>query len=303
MRIILNMKSLLIAVFVALLGSSAFAGEGLFSRVYTTETVPQGHYELEQLIRSRDGRAYGEYNALDFKSEIEYGVTDNFQVAFYLNTEYLHAKNAPDDSDPAGDQPASQGGFNSNGYGLQSVSLELIYRVLSPITDPIGLAFYIEPEYDFRDMHDMLREYPGFENEFRILVQKNFDDDKLILAYNMVAEIEFFRYANQLQLWNGELDWNHELGITYRFANNFYAGLEARNHNEIGNFYTHDHSLVWVGPTFHYAMPNVWGTLGILKQVYGVPNGLDDVGSEQGNKLFLHSHENWEITAKVGFPF
>ena len=295
------MKNLvLFALCLMLFSSSALAGEGFFSRVYTTETVPSGHFELEQTLRSRDGRAYGEYNAVDSKSEFEYGVTDNFQIAFYLNTEYLHAKGAPDDSDPAGDTPA---GFNSNGFALQSLSFEMIYRVLSPISDPIGLAFYYEPEYDFRDMHDMLREYPGFENEFRVLIQKNFDDDKIIIAYNMVAEIEFFRYANQLQLWNGELDWNHELGATYRLTNNFYVGLEARNHNEIGNFYTHDHSVLWAGPAFHYAEQKFWGTLGILKQVYGLPNGDDDAGSFQGNNLFLHSHENWEITAKVGFPF
>ncbi len=303
MRMILNMKNslFLLVMAMSLFGSSsALAGEGFFSRVYTTETVPEGHFELEQTLRSRSGRAYGEYNAVDSKSEFEYGVTDKFQAAFYLNTQYLHAKGAPDDSDPAGDTPA---GFNSNGFNLQSISLELIYRVLSPISDPVGLAFYVENSYDFHDIHDALREYPGWETEFRIMLQKNFDDDKIIIAYNLGLEIEFFRYADQLELWNGEFDLNNELGVTYRVANNLYFGWEFRNHNEVGNFYTHDHSLIWTGPAIHYGGQKAWGTLGVLKQIWGAPNGLDDNGSFQGDSLFLHSHENWEITAKIGFPF
>ena len=279
---------------------NSLAGEGLFSRPYTTETVPQGHFELEQTIRNRTGRSFGSYSAFDFKSEFEYGITDALQGAFYLNTEYMNAKNSPDDNDP---MAVANGSFSRKGYFLQGVSLEFIYRVMSPITAPFGLAFYFEQTMDFRDFHNAASEYHSFETEFRILFQKNFLDDTLILVYNAVAEIEFFRYEGNNSLWQGEFDWNNELGLTYRAVENWFTGIELRNHNEIGNFYTHDHSVFWGGPVIHYGGPKLWATLGVLYELSGSPNGKDANGSFLGDGKFLHSHELWETTFKVGFPF
>jgi hypothetical protein len=286
----------------AAISQEAVAGEGLFSRTYTTETVPAGHFELEQTIRNRTERAFGTYTAFDFKSEFEYGITDNFQVAFYVNTQYMHAVNAPDDNDPSGDQPGGLG-FNSNGWNLSSLSTEFLYRIWSPVSDPVGLAFYIEPEYDFHDIHNGDQEFNSMEMEFRFLVQKNLLEDQLVLAYNMVFEFEYFRYQDGDTPFLGELDWNHELGASYRFASNLYGGLEFRNHNEVGNFYSHDHSVYWAGPVFHYGGPKMWATLGLLWQFSGNPDGYDSAGSYQGDGLFLHSHERYETTLKVGFPF
>ncbi len=281
--------------------SFALAGESLFQRAYTTETVPEGHYEIEQLVRNRTQRAYGEYSALDLRSEVEYGVTDKFQLAFYLNWEYLHAKNSPDDNYTPGDTPA---GFNFDGLFVQSIAAELIYRVLSPITDPVGLAFYYEPTLMNTDLHNGQYVVNGLENEFRVLVQKNYLDDQLILVYNFGIEMEYFRYAGNDSPFQGELDWNNELGGTYRFAPNWYGGLEARNHNEFGNFWHHDHCLVWVGPVIHYGGAKFWATFGVLRQIYGNPSGLDSNNSDQGPPgFFLHSHEMTETTLKVGMPF
>ena len=179
-----------------MLSSSAWAGEGLFSRTYTTETVPQGHFELEQTIRNRSGRSFGTYNSTDFRSEFEYGVTDNLQAAFYVNWGYTHASNAPDDNNPTGgDGPGLYDGFSRSAWALDSVALEFIYRILSPISDPIGFAVYFEPEWDFHDIHNGARVFDSMEDEFRLLFQKNFFDDQLILAYNLVGEWEYFRYA------------------------------------------------------------------------------------------------------------
>ncbi|MDR3606797.1 MAG: hypothetical protein P4M08_05370 [Oligoflexia bacterium] len=301
MKSITSISSLAI---LTLLSSPALAGEGLFSRVYTTETVPQGHFELEQTVRNRSGRAFGTFNATDLKSEFEYGITDNFQAAFYVNYGYIHASNAPDDNNPTGgDGPGLYDGFSRNGFALDSVSAEFIYRVLSPISDPIGLAFYIEPEWDFHDIHNGARTFDSTEMEYRILLQKNFLDDQLILAYNLVAEWEYFRYAPGDEQFLGEFDWNNELGATYRVAPNWYAGWEIRNHNEVGNFYSHDHSVFWTGPAIHYGGPKYWATLGVLRQFYGDPTGVDSSGSYIGENLYLHSHERWEITAKMGIPF
>ena len=278
-------------------GFEAFAGEGYFSRTYTTETMPAHQFEFEQIVRNRNGRAFGSYSAFDFRTEIEYGVSDQFQAAFYFNTGAINASGAPDDDDASGTT-----GFSRKMLYLQGFSTEFIYRVLSPFSDPIGLALYFEPEVQFHDIHNGLEYDFSFSNEFKIILQKNFFDDQLVIAYNMTAEIEFIRYQGEAS-WSGELDWNHELAGAYRFTSNWYGGLEFRNHNEIGNFKTHEHSVLWGGPNLHYGAKSFWATLGVLRQLYGSPNGVDSNGTFIGNSLFLRSHEAWEITAKVGFPF
>jgi hypothetical protein len=300
------MKTLAAAIVAVLaVAAPACAGESLFSRVYTVETVPAGHYELEQSVRRREGRSFGSYAAEDFASEVEYGFTDSFQGAFYLRYGRIDATGAPDDSDPDGAT-----GFTRHMTYFQGGSAEFIYRVLNPVKDPIGLAFYYEPALEIHDQHDGLS-YRNFENEYRVLLQKNFLDDQLILVYNPVFEFEFFNYLGSANdaagtgpNWNPELDFNNELGVSYRFAPDWYGGWEFRNHNEINGFRGHDHSVYWTGPALHYANQKSWVTVGVLRQFYGVPSGTDDSGSYIGPKgQFLHSHEKWETTIKVGFPF
>ena len=283
----------------------AQAGEGLFSRAYTSETVPQGNYEIEQLVRERTGRVRGDYNAVDLKSEVEYGITDKLQVSYYVNTGYIKAAGASDDDDPDGQTAV---GFTRNRFYLQSLATEFLYRIWSPVTDPIGIAVYMEPEYYFNDPHNGRAYDISMSNEYRIIFQKNFLEDQLVVVYNAVLETEFIRFEGE-ENWKGELDFNNELGITYRIGSNWYGGLEARNHNELGNYKNHEHSVYWAGPVAHYAGEKYWATLGVLAQVYGTPNGVEDAQPDGArlaagrDNLFLRSHEAFETTFKIGFPF
>ena len=288
-----------ISLAAAAIGTPAFAGEGLFSRLYTTDTTPQGRFELEQTVREREGRAFGHYDATDFRTELEYGVTDKFQVAGYLNTNRMHATRAPDDDDDNGTT-----GFTLHNFTLQSVSTPLIYSFFSPYETKHGwgLAVYIEPEYDFHDLHNGLRYHGGtFEFEGRAIVQKNFLDDRLILAYNLIVELEKIRFQGRPDT-HSELDWINDAGINYRFAQGFYGGMEFRNHSEYGDIKNFEHSVFWIGPVIHYGGKRAWATLGWLRQFHGNP-GHDEDGNDIGGNLFLRSHELNEVTFKLGFPF
>lgn len=292
---------LLLLPLLVVLSSSASAGESLFTRAYTTETVPEGHFELEQAVRTRWHRAEGDYTAVDLISEFEYGFTDAFQASFYVNSGYLNAKNTTDDNDPA---VTSGGLLTRKGFSLQSLAAEFFYRFVSPVGHPVGVALALEPEIFFTDLHNGHNENGSFANELRLVLQKNMMEDQLIFVYNLVFEAEYFRYANMDAPYQGEFDWNNELGGSYRFASNWYGGLEFRNHNEVGNFWHHDHSVYWAGPVVHYGGEKFWGTLGALYQLYGVPHGTDDDGTHEGDSNhFLHSHELWEATVKVGWAF
>src|SRR5439155_1059477 len=70
--------------------------------------------------------------------------------------------------------------FDSYHY-FESVSLEAIYRLLSPYKDPIGLALYFEPS-----IGDQEREL-----EWKVILQKNWLEDRLVWALNINYELEF----------------------------------------------------------------------------------------------------------------
>jgi hypothetical protein len=299
---ILGRRAVLTLCIGALAGTApAFAGESLFSRVYTTETVPAGRWELTQLVRVRAVRSFGSYSAEDFKTGAEYGLTDSLQGTLYLNSGRVDAFGAPDDKDPNGAT-----GFTRQQPYFQGVSAELVYRALSPARDPIGLAFAYAPGFEVQDPRQGLS-WRNVSNEYRLLFQKDFLEDQLILVYNAVAVVSFFRYVGDADVsgpnWQGALEWNNELGLTDRFASNWYGGWELRNHNKYSDFHAYAHSVYWTGPVLHYGGRRVWGTLGVLRQFYGDPNGTDSKGTFIGDGLFLRSNEAWETTMKLGLPF
>ncbi len=63
----------------------ARAGEGLFGFVYTLDLQPKGSWEFEQRVDTTHGQAVGSYNLTELRSELEYGLTNDVQIAGYLN--------------------------------------------------------------------------------------------------------------------------------------------------------------------------------------------------------------------------
>ena len=95
----------------------------------------------------------------DFREELEYGVTDNFQIALYFNHHYVNANDDVPVADPLhpkstgfvvftkpvarhvhADHDPTTGNFDS--YHFESVSFEAIYRLLSLYKDPIEHALF-----------------------------------------------------------------------------------------------------------------------------------------------------------------
>src|SRR5215467_15667914 len=71
----------------------ANADERRFTYTYEPETLPEGGAEFEQWVTLRTQRTsggevkQGNYNLWELREELEYGVTDNYSVSLYLNTE------------------------------------------------------------------------------------------------------------------------------------------------------------------------------------------------------------------------
>ena len=65
--------------------SGAFAGEDLFGFVYTLDIQPKGSWEFEQRLDHSKDQAVGSYNLSLSRTELEYGLTNNLQLAGYVN--------------------------------------------------------------------------------------------------------------------------------------------------------------------------------------------------------------------------
>jgi hypothetical protein len=275
----------------------ASAGEGPFAWIYTLDLQPQGTWQFEQWEWLQTGQSQGDYYFLTNKSEFEYGFRPWYQVGLYLNTEYTYANRNGVDGTTGGPgtniDPNSDPFAPYSSFRFKSVSMEHIVRFLNPYTDPFGFGLYFEPA---------IGPY-GYELELKVLLQKNFFDDRLVLAANIVMETE--------QEWqSGATEYDSVLdllvGASYRFADNWAFGVEFRNHREFSGqaFNAPEHSAYFLGPTIHYANERWWATFGWRHQMPWVQAFNDDQQSVVVNgQIFGDEHAADEFMLRVGIPF
>jgi hypothetical protein len=303
-----RIAGILLGVF--LFSAGARAGESPFGYLYTTDTHPKGAFELEQWMTFRRGKMNGTYSLGQYRTELEYGVTDRFQASLYWNTYSIKANGSDSNGETAGPYipenidkaTAYRKGLSNDGW-----SAEFIYRVLSPYTDPVGLALYVEPSFG------------KFKNELetKLILQKNFLDDRLVLGYNLTVAPEWEKKSGDPAADPASAEFNprkekvteliHTFGISYRFAPGWSAALEARNHHEFAG-----HSLssrnreftAWnVGPTLHYAGRSWWFTATWLPQIRAGRCFTDDQCAETANRRNLGDLERNEFRFRFGIPF
>ena len=61
--------------------SFANAGEGVFGWIYTLDLQPKGTLEFEQRLQLNQQQAAGKYDAWTARTELEYGLTNDLQIA------------------------------------------------------------------------------------------------------------------------------------------------------------------------------------------------------------------------------
>ncbi|APB99443.1 DUF6662 family protein [Polynucleobacter asymbioticus] len=282
--------------------SLASAGEGNFGWIYTLDLQPKGKVEFEERLQMNNGQAAGSYQTWYSRTELEYGVTDDFQIAGYLNAYKVNAKNNYLNPDVCGDNtpctagsgvPQSVTDSGASSYsktGLDGGSIEAIYRITDPITSPVGVGVYFEPTLG-RNANAL---------EYRLLLQSNFIDDRLILAANVIAEQEQLK-SNGFLLQESMLDLL--VGASYRFMPKLSAGVEARFHNDFYGYMWQSptQNAIFVGPNIHYAEKDWWVTAAWRAQLSGGTCHNTGAGDCWGNKVW-DSHTQNEFIVKVGFP-
>ncbi|MEI6084379.1 MAG: hypothetical protein WCS70_08770 [Verrucomicrobiota bacterium] len=264
-----------IAVVTACLATAtvAFANERVFTYTYEPETLVAGTTEFEQLITLRTQRSKDvgqeNYNRWEIREELEYGVTDRYTVAGYLNL--LQATNY---KDPTTGKTTSTSDF-------KGISIENRYMVLNPAEHAVGLALYLEPGYDGEEA----------ELEQRIILGQRHGDWKW--AVNLKHETEW-------ELNEGEYEGEFEvdLGITRQLNNQWSLGLEFRNHNVLPEYDEWKYTAFFIGPVVAFRTEKWWATLTVLPQIWGKNTGG---GPQPVNGFELEDHERLNIRLIFGF--
>ena len=225
-------------------------------------------------------------------------MTDRLQTSLYLNYGSVSAlHNRPDGTTGPGafvpDNVDPDARYSRTFF--QSVSNEWIYRILSPYKDPIGLALYVEPTWGSNER----------ELETKLILHKNFFDDRLVWAANFTAAAESERWHGA---WENEGELELTTGLAYQFAPRWHAGLEYRHHRGYeGRGFSSSkrvYAANFAGPSMHYASQNWWVTLTYLTQLANAKAYTDGAREDIiGGRFYGEHHERQALRLKVGFAF
>ncbi len=233
------MKKLLLAV---LLITPLFlnANSRRFSYTYETNVLPKGIAELEVWGTFRSQRNYF-YQRFDQRMEFEYGLGNDLQVAFYLNSIFRSED----------DNKTTAGGTLKNTQST-SISSEWKWKLSDRVADPIGSAVYAEYTV-------------GTDNskiEGKVFFDKQFED--YLVAFNSIYERSWKVGTNLAKTFEDEVEF--DLGVAYTANPEYSFGIELRNHNYIidGNI---TNSALFFGPSISYSTKAGWFVLTVMPQI------------------------------------
>ncbi|MCH8822033.1 MAG: hypothetical protein IH984_00870 [Planctomycetes bacterium] len=233
----LTRNTFCIVVFVLLLvgATTANAGERRFTFTYEAATHAPGDVEYEQWITWKtDKDTDSAFDRIDVRHELEFGITDDFQLALYLS-----------------DWRYQRGSSVGDGTEWRDVAIELMYNISDPATESIGFTLYGELK-----IGDELLELEG-----KIIAQKNFG--KWVFAYNATIEAEWegSNYSED----KGEFQ--QTLGGSYQFSPKIFAGFELLHEIEYDDWDTWGDHLLYAGPNASYRADQWWVTVTPLFQL------------------------------------
>ncbi len=254
---------------------AAQANERRFTYTYEPETMPAGAWEFEQWVTLRAGRntAVGqqEYRQWNFRTSLEYGVTDNYTVELYLNSKHESFQD-----------PAAGSSFSK--FDFDGVSLENRYLVLNPAEHAVGLTLYLEPRLSGHDA----------EVEEKIILGQR--HGKWKWAVNLIHATE---WSDDYHKTEGEIEVS--FGLSYTLNKRWAVGFELRDHNELPEYSRWENTALYLGPVVSYHNDKWWAALTVMPQIWGANFETPD---PDGNRhLDLEGHERLNVRLVFGFGF
>jgi hypothetical protein len=284
----------------ALMSLPALADENLFGYVRGAETLPKGAGEVYQWFTQRSDKGAGHYRALDTKTELEYGLTDRFQVSAEVNGMAIDTSGLLID----GYLPADR----KTGLRLQGLEVAAKYNFLSPAKDDFGLSGLVSFEYGLLDRHSGQKK-TEYEVETELQAQKYFLEGQLTWVGNIGLRAAYEKRKAINNLPEG-FDWPTDpemeistklgTGVSYRFAPGWYAGAELLREAEYETEVGLERWTVFGGPSVHWAGEKWWATFTWFKQLRG---GGEKYEGQTDAHLHLIEKTKNEVRIKIGYNF
>lgn len=247
------------------IAQSAQANERHFTYTYESLVLNPGDVELEPWTTFRLGRR-DFYSRMDNRLELELGVVDGLQTAWYFNWSSV----TQDDS-----------GARVSSSAFETVSNEWKLKLSDPTADALGSALYLEGSAGPSEA----------EVEAKVILDKRAGD--FLVALNLVGEHEWEFGEDETER---EMGAEVDLGLAWLATERFSIGLEVRNVNEIKPEDGWEHSALFAGPTAGYATEKWWAAVTILPQVLKL-KGEDE---DEGSHLVLSGRERVEARVLLG---
>jgi len=238
------------------LSQSAYSDEGLFGYVKGAEPLPKGALDFEQWFTWRGGKDLGSYNALDTKTELEYGITDRFAASIAMWGLGINSSGLMIDAYIPGDKKYP--------WRPDGVEAAVKYNYLTPALDDFGLAQYTSLSYFWYDVNSGYRKNV-YAFETFLLAQKYFLDGQLVWAGNLGIEADSAT-RQPIQGLPEDFEWpltpemeiaiTISTGLTYRIFSNWFVGAEIFYQTEHETVVGQERWSLQADPTIHYAAKN-----------------------------------------------
>jgi hypothetical protein len=298
----MNKRAAGAVVFAGVLAASgsSWADEGLFGYLKGAEPLPKGALDVEQWFTLRSDKGTGSYQALDTKTDFDYGYTDRlgFSAAFFglgVDTRDIRFDAYIPKDEKYTWKPA----------GIEAA---LKYNYLSAAKDDIGLSQYASLSYFWKDVHSG-QDKSVYSFETILIAQKYYMDGQVIVVGNLGLEATSakrapidglppdFEWPTHPEM---EIEVTAAAGVSYRFAPNWFVGAEMFYQTEHETVVGQERWSLQAGPTLHYGGKRWWATLSWMPQLKG--GGLLYDGQTETD-LHLIEKTKQEVRFKVGLNF
>lgn len=278
---------------------SADADEQVFGYIKGAETLPKGAISAYETFTVRSDKGKGDYTAWDSDTEFEYGFTNKFSGSFAIKGMGIDTKDLSIDGYLPGPKKYA--------FQLSGIEVGGKYNFLRPAVDPIGLSAHLGISYTTLDPHSGEGKR-SISIEQGLDLQKYFMDGQLIVVGNIAIEATHatrdavsnlpagFEWTTEPEM---ELETTFGSGLSYRFAPNWYAGIEGFYQTEFETEVGQERWSFQAGPSIHYGDEGWWATLTWLPQLSG--GGEKYPG--QTDNLHLIEKTKQEFRVKVGYNF
>jgi hypothetical protein len=210
--------------------------------LYDTRTMTAGEVEYEQWVTWKTNKGSdSEYDELRFRHEIEWGVTDQLQMAIYF-ADWRYKKTSEETRTV-----------------FHNVAVEAILQLQAPTPDDVGVALYGEIKYGNEFV----------ELEGKLLLELELDQVNLLYNFTLEAEWE----GESLDDDKGVIE--NAFAITYQPDPTTTYGIQAIWEIEFPGWNEQGDDVVYVGPSFAWQSDGWWLSVSPLFQVTDIQSEPD----------------------------